>query len=133
MTDLTAGVTVLRGLLAAAPRIEGGDGTELAFDLRSAVEQIVRAVEPGAAVPPRYEGVYVAQNTLYPIGRSDLIGIPIDLSVHENCGLVVATITATWRGGDVTLTGATHPDNARLAGLGLLSVAAEATRVRGAK
>lgn len=55
MFDQDAAQRAAREVLAAAPRIEGGDGTELVISIRSLVDAIVAAGNPDALVIPPYD------------------------------------------------------------------------------
>lgn len=55
MFDQDAAQRAARDMLAAAPRIEGGDGTELVISIKDLVNAIVTAGNPDALVVPAYD------------------------------------------------------------------------------
>ena len=55
MFDRLAAQRAAAEVLAAAPRIEGGQGNEIVFPLRQLVDEIVRAGQPESLVIPAYD------------------------------------------------------------------------------
>lgn len=60
MFDQAAAQRAAQRVIAAAPRIEGGDGSEYVIDVKQLVTEIMIAGQPDAAVIPAYDHVTAA-------------------------------------------------------------------------
>jgi len=126
MFDQLAAQRAAAEVLAAAPRIEGGQGDEIVFPLRQLVDEIIRAGQPESLVIPAYdpETGATARYRLHTPTEEDP-GSTVSLQPHP--GTVGITIRDGQ--GDILVTGFAGRDFAWHLGMALCSVAQESDRL----
>ena len=125
MFDQAAAQSAAAAVLASAPRIEGGSGTELAISVKELVTAIVTAGNPDALVIPAYDEA-LAPNSAYRIEPDTEANPGATMGVQAHPGAVSMPV----RAGDGTMltAGMTGPDFAWNLGLALCAAAQEARR-----
>jgi hypothetical protein len=125
MFDQDAAQRAATEILASAPRLEGGDGTEIVIPIKALVEAIMAAGNPDGLIVPAYDEALAAE-ARYRIEQptKDNPGASMTILAHDEA---VALVIRDGRGEQLSA-GFVGPDFAWHLGLALCSASQETRR-----
>lgn len=125
MFDQAAAQRAAQRVIAAAPRIEGGDGNELVINIKNLVAEIVAAGQPDAAVVPAYDAT-LASTARYRLEAPDENGRAPEMTILAHRDMVGVAVFA--RDGQVLTAGAVGSSYAWHLGMALCSASQDSAR-----